>query len=257
MQLGFSSSLVVLGSAICGAALLAAEPGSSVNSSSAPALLEGNVAESPFSTWDEATDRAFHREQNRAEYSAEIHYDLGLYFYERGEYDLSLQHYRKAADIDPSFPEAYFGIGLLFYTLGDDENAIHYYRESLDHNPEDADTRNNLGLIHYRRGELELAREQIEEAIRIQPEFPDALYNLGLVHYQGNRLQDAVLQFREALTYDPGYLRARFNLGVVYYEMGELDLAREQWSRVMADAPDTDLAVQAQENILTLRSEEP
>ena len=135
---------------------------------------------------------------------------------ESGEYDLSLRHYRKAAEIDPKFPEAYFGIGLLFYTLGDDENAIRYYLQSLECNPRDADTRNNLGLIYYRRGELDLARDQIEEAPRLQPRFPDAQYNLGLVFYQKNDLKDAMRHFENVISQDPGYLRARFNLGVVY-----------------------------------------
>ena len=211
----------------------------------------------PFSHWGPEVEKIYKEENGHADYSAEIHYDLGLYFYEQGEYDLSLEHYRKATEIDPDFPEAYFGIGLLFYTLGDDDNAVRYYLRSLEKNPRDADTRNNLGLIYYRQGELASARTQIEEAIRLQPEFPDAFYNLGLVLYQQAELKDAVHHFLEALNQDPSYLRARFNLGVVYYELGLGDLAEEQWLAIQEQAPGSSLAVQAAQNLSVLATDTP
>src|SRR5687767_10983632 len=82
--------------------------------------VRGNVVSPPFDGWDPRAQQAFLRSEKHSTYSAEIHYDLGLYFYEKGMYEMSLQHYRRASEIDPNFAEAYFGIGLLFYTLGDD-----------------------------------------------------------------------------------------------------------------------------------------
>jgi type IV pilus biogenesis/stability protein PilW len=218
---------------------------------------EANIVNPLFSTWGPEAERVFRRENHHAKYAAEIHYDLALWFYERQDYDLSLEHYRRAAEIDPDFPEAYFGIGLLFYTLGDDDNAAKYYEQALQKNPLDPDVRNNLGLIYYRRGELDRARTEIEEALRLREDFPDALYNLGLVFYQKQQLESARTQFERALTQDPSYVRARFNLGVVYFELGELDRAAEQWRKVEESAPGTPLADQARENLATLNSSAP
>ena len=217
-------------------------------------LLEGNVVAPPFSQWGSDTRRVFQRDFRHAAYAAEIHYDLALWFFERGDYDASLSHYRRAAEIDPDFPEAYFGIGLLFYTLGDDDNAARYYERALDKDPSDPDIRNNLGLIYYRKGDLAKARTEIEEALRLQPNFPDALYNLGLVYYQQKELPAAREQFETALRQDPTYLRARFNLGVVYYELGMKQMAEEQWSRIESTAPGTTLAQQATENLTIIRA---
>jgi tetratricopeptide (TPR) repeat protein len=218
-----------------------------------PDLSEGRILDPPFAQWGPATDDVFRTENRSSTYSAEIHYDLGLYFFEQGQYELSLSHYQKAAEIDPGFAEAYFGIGLLFYSLGDDENAIRYYERSLECNPTDADTQNNLGLIYYRRGDLVRAQKHIEEAIRLQPSFPDAFYNLGLVHYQRNELEVAIANFRAAIEQDPMYFRARFNLGVVYFELGRTDLAEAEWGKVIESAPGTALAEQAQQNLAILR----
>jgi Flp pilus assembly protein TadD len=218
-------------------------------------MIRSNVVSPPFDGWDPKARQVFLRNESHSSYSAEIHYDLGLYFYEKGMYEMSLQHYRKAAEIDPDFAEAYFGIGLLFYTLGDDDNAIQNYRRSLEHNPFDADTRNNLGLIYYRRGELESARVEIEEAIRLQPQFSDACYNLGLVLYRQKDLEGAVGFFQRALSNDPEYHRARFNLGVAYFELGKNELAEEQWLRLLELAPGTSIAQQAQENLMVLRGD--
>jgi tetratricopeptide (TPR) repeat protein len=217
--------------------------------------VRANLGAAPFLGWDDTARQAFLRKESHSTYPAEIHYDLGLYFYEKGLYELSLQHYRKAIDIDPGFAEAHFGMGLLYYTLGDDENAIKQYRTSIEHNPHDADTHNNLGLIYYRRGELDDAEREIEEALRLQPTFPDACYNLGLVRYKQKNLDGAVSLFLRALAQDPAYHRARFNLGVAYFELGKSSLAQEQWERILEAAPGTTIAEQAQENLSIVRGE--
>lgn len=253
MHLRFSHRTTVVPAFLVGAAFLVAFAGLSYAQPAGP-IIESSLGGSPFTGWDEATERIYQQENGHAEYSAEIHYDLGLYFYELGEYDLSLKHYRRAVEIDPDFGEAFFGIGLLFYSLGDDQNAVSYYQQSLDRNPADADTRNNIGLIYYRQGKLDEARFQIEEAVRLQPEFADAFYNLGLVYYQEEELQSAVTNFLTALRMDPEYLRARFNLGVVYFELGMLELAEEQWALIQESAPGTDLAEQALQNLSVLQA---
>ncbi len=218
--------------------------------------VRGNVVSPPFSGWGPEAQQVFLREETHSSYPAEIHYDLGLYFYDKGLYELSLQHYRKASELDPEFAEAYFGMGLLFYTLGDDENAVKLYRQSLEHDPYDPDTRNNLGLIYYRRGELEKAEKEVAEALRLKPSFPDACYNLGLIRYRQKDLEGAVRHFLSALASDPEYHRARFNLGVAYFELGRSTLAEEQWKRILDAAPGTTIAQQAQENLTILHGVE-
>jgi tetratricopeptide (TPR) repeat protein len=231
-------------------------PAASVRPHSLPEpVVVGNVVSPPFLGWDESARQTFLRNESHSTYPAEIHYDLGLYFYEKGLYELSLQHYQKSVELDPKFAEAHFGMGLLFYTLGDDENAIKQYRTSIDCDPHDADTRNNLGLIYYRRGEMEAADREISEALRLQPNFPDACYNLGLVRYKQKDLDGAIALFLRALSYDPSYHRARFNLGVAYFEMGKSTLAQEQWQRILDAAPGTTIAEQAQENLSIVRGE--
>ena len=77
-------------------------------------------------------------------------------------------------------------------------------------------------------------------------------------HRPPARLIEAVIGriFRQVLDQDPGYARAAFNLGVVYYELGEVELAERHWAKVLESAPDSDLALQAEENLTTLRSAE-
>jgi tetratricopeptide (TPR) repeat protein len=243
----------VLTACLAASALLGARPAASGPLLAPEPSTEANVVSPPFSAWDPDARRVFHRENRHAAYAAEIHYDLGLWFFERSEYELSLQHYRRAREIDPSFAEPCFGIGLLFYTLGDDDNALRYYELALERSPEDPDVFNNLGLIHYRRGELDRAEARLREALRLQPDFPDALYNLGLVYYQEKKLDAAVAQFERAISQDPAYHRARFNLGVVYFELGKNELAEQQWSRIQEAVPGTPLAEQAGQNLAILR----
>ena len=58
--------------------------------------VRSNIVSAPFDGWDQQAQETFLRNEKHSTYSAEIHYDLGLYFYEKGMYEMSLQHYRRA-----------------------------------------------------------------------------------------------------------------------------------------------------------------
>jgi tetratricopeptide (TPR) repeat protein len=88
------------------------------------------------------------------------HNNLGLSFFEHGEFDEALVHYRKAIELEPS--------------------SVHY---------------NNRGLAYFHFDKLEDAKTDFETAIQIDRKDPTIHFNLGNVYlnWKGNK------KYREAI----------------------------------------------------------
>jgi Tfp pilus assembly protein PilF len=100
----------------------------------------------------------------------------------------------------------------------------------------------NLGLAYFKKGALSQALEELHHALEYQPDLPEAHYNLGLVHAALGQSDKAIGAFREAIRYRFSYVEAHASLGTALLEAGRKDEARLAFERVIALAPDSDLA---------------
>lgn len=103
--------------------------------------------------------------------SARVHGDLGVGYFEQGEFLSATRSLERALDIHPDFP-------LALYTLG----------------------RARIEL-----GELESAREALARAAELWPEHPDILLALGAVDFRLGRMEEAEAACRKLLDLDPGH----------------------------------------------------
>jgi tetratricopeptide (TPR) repeat protein len=86
------------------------------------------------------------------------------------------------------------------------------------------------------------AREELEAVRRMAPEHPDVLLNLGALNAKLGDTAAAIASLRNALERAPQDVEALFNLGLLYWRQGRSEEAREIWSRLVAEAPESDLA---------------
>ncbi|MHC1705691.1 MAG: caspase family protein [Tenuifilaceae bacterium] len=61
---------------------------------------------------------------------AKLHYNLGLIFYYRNNYEKSIEECHKAIQIDPNFVDAHFNIGIFFFLMG-----VEYNKTLIEMNP--------------------------------------------------------------------------------------------------------------------------
>jgi tetratricopeptide (TPR) repeat protein len=106
------------------------------------------------------------------------HNDLGVMLGSRGQLDEAIEHFQKALEIRPDYPEGH----------------------------------NNLGIALRRKGRLDEAIEHFKEAVKIAPTFADAYYNLGNALMQNGRLGEAMKEYRKALDLAPRHLPAHLSL---------------------------------------------
>jgi hypothetical protein len=80
MHLGYPHRAFVVTALMGGAVHVAAPPASLATPFE---VIEGNALAPSLEAWAPEVKRVFEQENRHSAYSAEIHYDLGLYFYEQ------------------------------------------------------------------------------------------------------------------------------------------------------------------------------
>src|SRR5207247_5998512 len=93
-------------------------------------------------------------------------------------YQKAEEHYRQAAQLDPSRSETYYDYGVLLLEESKIQDAESAFRKSLVLDPHNAQAHNNLGDILQRQSKLSDASGEFRKAIENLPDFPQA--NLDL-----------------------------------------------------------------------------
>lgn len=135
--------------------------------------------------------------------------NLGVNYYNKGFYLLSLDYYMKALDI-MSDSDDYLSV--LFLNIG----AINFELENLD-----------LAIEYYRKG-LKLAKNQNNK--RNLAEFNR---NIGSYYYRLNRVDSSITYFKNGIeyarqiNYKSAICNISYGLAVSYLEMNQIDIAKE------------------------------
>ncbi|WP_437637905.1 tetratricopeptide repeat protein [Sorangium sp. So ce854] len=177
-------------------------------------------------------------------------YDLARDALQRGQLREALAHVEEALSLDEDNAEAaYLGaVILLGFCAGDArssdcrfDSAEKMARRALEANPEMRDAKNTLGVVLVHQG-------RYDEAIAVlKPLTEDILYaspekswgNLGWAYLLKGSNDEAIDALRRAVAAQPLFCVGQYRLGLAYEKRGELDLAREAFTRaVETDQPE-------------------
>ena len=177
----------------------------------------------------------------------------------------ALRHYARAAELEPSRPEAAFGatvaaieadpnaapsavealkrrfpepssawaeIGAACERAGQREPAAHAYALALKAQPS-AELALRLGAAWHSLGRRGEAAAAYQTALQLNPASAEAWFKLGLA-LQDSRLPGrAEAAYRRALALRPDLAEAQANLGVVLQEQGDLEAAKQAYGRAI------------------------
>ena len=166
----------------------------------------------------------------------------------------AIAQFSKALEIQPDDAEIHYNLGVALFVKGDLEEAIAQYQTALAIAPDNAVFHNNLGTALYAKGAVDEAIAQFQESSKLQPGYADAHYNLGNALLRLGKLDEAIAQYRRTLEINPGHEEAHYNLGVALFLKGNLAEAIAQYQKVLEINPGQ---VNAQNNLAWLLSTAP
>ncbi|MFQ5802160.1 MAG: tetratricopeptide repeat protein [Candidatus Methylomirabilales bacterium] len=164
--------------------------------------------------------------------SAETHYQLGLAYFNSGNYQLSLPELAKAVELNPSEPLYHDALGMSFMFNRQLDAAISEFQEALRLDPKFVEAKNNLASAYLLKGDLKMARATLEEVLKdpfyATPQF--AYFNLARILEREGKIDDAIRDYRRALDLEQNFVDAHNNLGRLYLQQGKVDLAIEEFA---------------------------
>lgn len=166
--------------------------------------------------------------------SAMVHYNIGLVYYDQGDYHQALEEFTQADCLAPTDSDTLFNLALCQKKTGDRRAAIATYARLLVLEPDHADGHYNLGSCYRDLDDDDQAIVCYQRALTLKPAFLPAVRNLAIIHHRAGHNDEAIRYYTQVLEQQPenesiGYLLASL-LGV------PLDHAPEGYVREFFDA---------------------
>lgn len=89
---------------------------------------------------------------------AKLQYNKGIDFYKIGQYDRSMECFRKAIELDPDYIDAYYNLGSILDYLGQDEAALTVFKQIIVRKPTDYDSVYKAAELSKKLGQIEKAK---------------------------------------------------------------------------------------------------
>ncbi len=116
--------------------------------------------------------------------AAQLEYNKGIDFYKIGQYDKSMESFRKAISLDPEYIDAYYNLGSILEYLGQDEAALTVFKQIIVRKPTDYDAVFKAAKLSNKLGETDKARSflaLIPNGAYINPEMQKLKQEIGTV----------------------------------------------------------------------------
>ena len=170
--------------------------------------------------------------------------NLAILAAREGNYDLAVQYFQRALEIDPEHSIALQNLGSAYRQKKDWSRAKATLERALALNPDDPEANYSLGMVYAQQNDTDRAYDYLQKAIAARPGYPEALNNLGILYLRTHRLDDAIKSFEQSIRLAPAYDQAYLNLARVYVIEGNREKARAVLRELLNQNPDHEQAKQ-------------
>ena len=199
----------------------------------------------------------------------EIYSNLGIMYGETGRIPEAIEALSKSIKINPLSVPTRSYLAEMYVRKGEWEEASNQYREILELEPENSKAKANLSFVQAQMEgkqpipvpieELELlfekgeryvkdrdwnkAEETYEKIVKIAPGNIKAQLYLGNIYFSQGKIEEAINQYKKIVEFSPTFnIGVHNNLGVAYLELKKVNLAREEFQKVLKVDPGNELA---------------
>jgi len=195
----------------------------------------------------EETDTDVEKEESTARQEAIPVFNEGVAAIEAKDMPSALEHFLKAAEIDPDFPEAWIAAAAVAMELKNFQIAADVAEEILRLQPDNADAVGTAYFAELMIGDID---RLIPSARRLADANPELVSNEMLQHAQvlfdDNELVGSKALLEVILEREPKLAPAYFQLGLTCNMLGDVDCAKQALRKFLEVAPDDPDAATAQ-----------
>lgn len=172
-----------------------------------------------------------------------IHYNLGLFAYQRKNYGDAIKEYQKAIELKPDFSTAINNLGVVYMETEEWDKAIETLTPLTENyayaTPHFAHYL--MGEAFFRKKNPSEAINHFQEAIELKPDYAFAYYGLGTVLLASGQTGQAITTLEEAVSLAPKAAAFHLDLGRAYLKAGQYRKAGEAAAQAASLATDPDL----------------
>lgn len=133
-------------------------------------------------------------------------------------------------------PEAYFLKGLIYKDIKDTGKAISSFQTAINVAPDYRDAYIQLGMLYNEQGSA-MGLQYLNNAFRLDTTDVFPLYALGMYFQEKGQLEQAKEQYSRCLMHDPQYADALFANGFILMQQDSLEKSRRQFDLVTKTDP--------------------
>lgn len=164
------------------------------------------------------------------------HYVAAVQMERAGNLDGAINEYRKALQLEKSFPRASGNLGLLYAQKGMNDNALVELARGIAGAPNPA-YHKAMARILAERKVYPLAIYHYNEAARDLPRDSSVFTGLAEVYAASGQLEKALDEYRRALAIDPGSETAHIGMATIHLARNEQDKALELLKTAETSSP--------------------
>jgi len=140
--------------------------------------------------------------------------------------------------VDAQDDRPFFIKALAFRDMKDTARAIENYLLAAEQNPDNFDVQMDLGVLHYGK-KSPLAESFLRNALAIRPDDVGVLYALGMAYQRAGKAEEAIATYTDITDIDSTHGNAYYNIGYVHFTAFEdYVTALEFFQKAAQVAPD-------------------
>jgi len=170
--------------------------------------------------------------------TAERSYSQGLAQLSRDDYAKALPYFEKAAEVDPTYAEAWYQAGYCYGILGRHAEALKASRNAAKLRPDWAETFVNIGVSSFALNEYKDALDAYKQAAKLDGNNADTQYAIGLTFNKLGRTDEEILAYRRTLSLKPDHANAMEHLGLALFKNKRYGDAAQQFEQLKVYKPD-------------------
>lgn len=145
--------------------------------------------------------------------TAQVNANLGVGYFELGDYESALEAYSAALAHSPEMVPALVNRARAYERLDRPTDAVADYNRAIELDPRDADAYLGRGAMLLKLGDPQLAVADFTAAVKLEPNRPAPRFNRGLALLATGQHADALRDFSEVVERSPEDAAAWVNLG--------------------------------------------